>query len=84
MILPKDVERYLQASMPREQMKATMDTLPDLCSSCPERQRSQNLSPVCDACPWWAVISSLFLGERWHPVHRRVRKAESEPGHHHD
>ena len=52
MMLPKDVEKYLQANMPKEQMKATLDTLPDLCSSCPERQRSQNLSPVCDACPW--------------------------------
>ena len=84
MMLPKNVEKYLQANLPREQMKATLDTLPDLCSSCPERQRNQNLSPVCDACPWWAVISSLFLGARWHPVHPRARKAKSEPGHHRD
>ena len=84
MMLPKDVEKYLQANLPKAQMKATLDTLPDLCSSCPERQRSQNLSPVCDACPWWAVISSLFLGARWHPVHPRARKAESKRGHPHD
>lgn len=81
MMLPKDVEKYLQANLPKEQMKATLDELPDLCSSCPERQRNQSISPVCDACPWWAVLAALFLGARWHPVHRRARKAESEPGH---
>lgn len=83
-MLPKDVEKYLQANLPKEQMKATMDTLPDLCSSCPEQQRNQILSPVCDACPWWAVISSIFLCARWHPVHRRARKAESEQDRHRD
>lgn len=84
MMLPKDVEKYLQTNLPKEQMKATMDTLPDLCNSCPERQRNQNLSPVCDACPWWAVISSLFLGARWHPVHPRARRARSAQDRHHD
>lgn len=84
MMLPKDVEKYLQANLPKEQMGATLDTMPDLCRDCPERKRNQNISPVCDACPWWTVISSLFLGARWHPVHRRARKAGSEPGHHRD
>lgn len=84
MILPKDVEKYLQAEMPKSQLNATLDMLPDLCSSCPERQRNQSISPVCDACPWWGVLSSLFLAAHWHPVHPRARKARSEPGHPHD
>lgn len=84
MILPKDVEKYLQAEMPKRQLNDTLDTLPDLCSSCPERQRDQSISPVCDACPWWAVLSSLFLAARWHPVHPRVRRARSKQDRHHD
>lgn len=37
MMLPKDVEKYLQANLPKEQMGATLDTMPDLCRDCPER-----------------------------------------------